>query len=155
MAQVTIDEIESWNADAREMTELILGIPSEILDDVVVGEWSARQILTHMLDSELVFSARLRTAIGTPGGSVSAFDPAAMASMIPYQTVSLEHVGQAFLALRASNTEILRALPERAWEQTIDHPENGIQKLPDVVQVFGEHIGEHMAALREAQAQSA
>jgi len=154
MAQVTLEEIDAWNGHAQEMTDLILGIPADCLDDVVVGEWSARQVMTHMLDSELVFSARLRTAIAEPGNSVSAFDPDAMATHIPYKSVSIEYVGQAFLALRAGNTEILKALPAAAWEQTIDHPEHGLQMLPDVVRVFGPHISSHMAELRAAQTRS-
>jgi hypothetical protein len=155
MAQVTLDEIEAWDADAQEMTSLIAGIPADRLDDVMVGEWSARQIMTHMLDSELVFSVRLRAAIAAPGRPVSPYDPDAMATLIPYAKVSLEHIGQAFLALRASNTEILRSLPESAWQQAIEHPEHGPQQLPVIVRIFGEHIGNHMAELRAAQAQGA
>jgi DinB superfamily len=153
MAQVAFEEIDAWNADARQMVDLLLGIPVNQLDEVAVGEWSARQILTHMLDSELVFSIRLRAAIAAPGRPVSPYDPDAMATQIPYQSVSLEHIGQAFLALRASNTEILKALPESVWEQGIAHPEYGPQPLPAVVRIFGEHIGNHMADLRAAQAQ--
>jgi uncharacterized damage-inducible protein DinB len=154
MAQVASEEIDSWNSDARQMVDLLLGTPADQLDDVAVGEWSARQILTHMLDSELVFSIRLRAAIAAPGSPVSPYDPDAMATLIPYQSVSLDRIGQAFLALRASNTEILQSLPESVWEQTIEHPERGTQPLPVVVRIFGEHIGNHMADLRAAQAQA-
>jgi hypothetical protein len=153
MAQVAFEEIDSWNADARQMVDLLLSIPADQLDEVAVGEWSPRQILTHMLDSELVFSIRLRSAVAAPGRPVSPYDPDAMATLIPYQSVSLDHIGQAFLALRASNTEILKSLPESTWEQAVEHPEYGAQPLPAIVRIFGEHIGNHMADLRAAQAQ--
>ncbi len=47
-----------------------------------------------------------------------------------------------------------QSLPESVWEQTIEHPERGTQPLPVVVRIFGEHIGNHMADLRAAQAQA-
>jgi hypothetical protein len=104
-----------------------------------------------MLDSEIVFSTRLRAAITDPEPRVLPFLQDATNAMLPYQSVPVELLGQAFLMLRSTNTELLKALPEPAWESTIEHPERGTQPLAEIVRIFGEHIAAHMPELKAAR----
>ncbi len=147
---VTPELLRQWDSDAERLTDVILAIPASQLDDVIAGEWSARQILSHLLDSEIVFGARLRAAIAQPGSAIAVFDQDAYASLIPYGDVPIDAVGAAFTALRRVNTAIALALPASAWEQTVEHPERGTQSLSAFTHVFGGHIASHLADLQTA-----
>lgn len=144
---VTHELLRQWDSDALRITDVILSIPASQLDDVVAGEWSARQILSHLLDSELVFGARMRAAIAQQGSTIALFDQDAYTALLPYGDVPIDAVGAAFTALRRVNTAIALALPASTWEQTVEHPERGAQTLNAIAHVFGGHIASHLADL--------
>ncbi len=153
MAEVIpVDLLDRWDTEARELAALVLAAPENELDQTLAGEWSPRQILAHMLDAEIVYATRLRALVIQPGSAVLPYQQDAMASILPYRDTPVEVISEAFLALRAANTALLKALPDSVWEHTIDHPERGTQKLADIVQVFGHHIASHLPELRAAYA---
>ncbi len=152
ISDVTVNEIDEWEANARHITGLVLETAPEELDVVVAGEWSPRQILAHLLDSEIVFSTRLRAALSDPGSAVSPFDPDVLAAELPFKTIPIHLLGEAFLSLRATNTELMKVLPPPAWDQGIEHPERGHQRLREIARVFGDHFASHLPELVAARA---
>ena len=48
--------------------------PSDFERSYAPGKWSARQILTHLAQSEIALSYRVRMALTTPGYAAQAFD---------------------------------------------------------------------------------
>ncbi|MEZ4499563.1 MAG: hypothetical protein R2839_05700 [Thermomicrobiales bacterium] len=73
-----------------------------------------------------------------------------MAANIPSQGVSIRAIADAFLALRQLNTALLMEQPATTWDRTIEHPERGTQTLCSIVQVFGNHVAEHLTQLEAA-----
>lgn len=148
--EITPEILSRWDQEAQRLADLVASLSDAELNQPVAGEWSARQILTHMLDAEIFYGTRLRTAIATPGAPVTAFDQDAVAANIPSQGVSIRAIADAFLALRQLNTALLMEQPATTWDRTIEHPERGTQTLCKIVQVFGNHVAEHLAQLEAA-----
>lgn len=149
---IPFDLLDQWDAEARELAALVLAAPEDEVDRTIAGEWSPRQILAHMLDSEIVYATRLRALVIQPGSAVLPYQQDAMASVLPYRDTPIDVIAGAFVALRALNTALLKALPDAVWEYSIEHPERGKQKLAEIVYVFGDHIASHLPELRAAYA---
>ena len=147
---ITPEILRQWDADAQRLTDTVLALPASQLDASAHGAWSPRQVLAHLLDSEMVFGARLRVVVALPGSTIALFDQDAMATKVPYADVPIEAIGAAFTALRRVNTAIALALPAESWDTTVEHPERGTQSLNGIARIFGEHIAGHMPDLDQA-----
>lgn len=134
---------DTWEEDVRRFSDSARLISASQLDVPLDGGWTPRQIIGHLLDSELMFGLRLRTALATPGATVQAFQQESLATDVPYGDLDLDEVLAALVALRRVNVELLRAAPASAWNRSILHPEFGEQSLEQVVAVFTNHVGEH------------
>jgi hypothetical protein len=102
------------------------------------------------MDTEIIFSTRMRAAIANPGSAILPFDQDLYEARIPNEHVPDDLLLDSLAALRAVNLAILRSLPEETWEQTVEHPEAGTQTLDRIVQVFGNHVSEHLNDMKSA-----
>lgn len=143
-------KLAEWNNDLTEFVMVYRQIPAERRTQPVCGEWSARQLLEHLMDTEIVFSTRMRAAIANPGSSILPFDQDLYEARVPNRDVPDALLLDALAALRALNLAILRAVPDDAWSQTVEHPEAGAQTLERIVEVFGSHLTEHLDDIRSA-----
>lgn len=134
-----------WEDDVRRFSDSARLISAGQIDVPIDGGWTPRQIIGHLLDTEILFGQRLRTALATPGSVVQALRQDELAANMPYAEIDLDLVLAALVALRRVNVELLRAAPAGAWSQTIVHPEYGEQTLEQIVGVFTRHVPEHVA----------
>lgn len=142
--------LAEWNNAMTEYVMYYRAIPVARRSEPIDGGWSARQILEHLLETEILFSTRMRAAIADPGSTILAFDQDRYSARIPTSQVQDELLLDALAALRGVNLAILHALPDETWTQTVEHPENGTQSLERIVTVFGNHISEHLADMQKA-----
>ncbi|MCA9859707.1 MAG: DinB family protein [Thermomicrobiales bacterium] len=138
-------QLAEWTNAMTEFVMVYRQIPAARRDEPIDGGWSARQILKHLLETELIFSARMRVAIANPGGQLAPFDPDLYEARISYDKVPDDLQLDALAALRSVNLSVLRNLPGDAWQQTVQHPEAGTQTLEKIVTVFGNHVSDHLA----------
>ena len=143
-------ELAEWNNAMTEFVMVYRGIPAARRSESIDGGWSARQILEHLLETELIFSTRMRSAIANPGSTILPFDQDLNAARIPTGQIPDDLLLDALAALRGVNLAILRVLPEETWAQTVQHPEYGEQSLEKIVSVFGNHVSEHLGDIKKA-----
>jgi len=125
----------------------------EALDRHAHGEWSARQIIHHVADSEAQSYARLRRLIAEPAGSfIQGYDEAAWASspVLGYQELPVEHSIAVFRAVRQSSLDILRRLSDGDLERHGEHSESGRYTLDDWLRIYTRHARDHAEQLRAA-----
>jgi len=67
-------QITEWNNAMTEFVMVYRAIPAARRSEAIDGGWSARQILEHLFETELIFSTRMRVVIANPGGDIVAFD---------------------------------------------------------------------------------
>jgi hypothetical protein len=116
------------------------------------GKWSARMILCHLADSELVFAFRLRQALAEPHHVIQPFDQDAWASSYRSPNPSGKAALNAFLALRQWNVSFLKNVPPAAFAKPVTHPERGSMTFKVLVETMAGHDLNHLRQLDEIAA---
>ncbi len=112
------------------------------------GEWNIREILAHLADAELVAGCRFRQVIAQPDPILAAYDRDAWAKRLDYTTRKPKSSLESFRRLRAENYELLRTLPEEAFERTGNHTEGGRTTLRALVETYARHAEIHAAQIQ-------
>jgi hypothetical protein len=129
--------------------EILVGalaqFPREMWDyRTAPGEWTVREIAAHILDAEINGYIRARKGVAEPGSPVAAYDGARWAEALRYGEENVEEAADLFRWLRRRTYRLIRSLPEEAWANTFEHPENGTMTLDDWLDVYSGHIPEHV-----------
>ncbi len=119
--------------------------PSRVTTPRAPGKWSARDILCHLADCEIVFAFRLRQTLADNAPVVQPFDQDRWAA--PYATQSSTDALAAFSALRAWNVSLVKGLAAEARERRLIHPERGEMSFQTVLETMGGHDLNHLAQL--------
>lgn len=154
--EVHVSEISELLERLRRGAELVAvattGAAGSELDYVPgPGKWSVRQITCHLADSELVGAIRIRRLIAEENPTLMAFNQDAWASGLDYTRRKISHAIEGFRRTRAETYELLKDLPESAFERTGTHSERGPVTLLDVVRGFANHAENHAAQIRETR----
>ena len=143
-------QIADWHNAMTEFVMVYRNIPAEKRAEPIDGGWSPRQLVQHLLETEIIFSTRMRAAIANPGSAILPFDQDLYEAHVPNSQVPDDLLLDALAALRSVNLAILRALPDETWEQTVQHPEAGPQTLERIASVFGNHVTDHLDDMKNA-----
>jgi uncharacterized damage-inducible protein DinB len=109
------------------------------------GKWSAKEIIAHLNDGELIYGLRYRRIAAEPGTPLAAFDEKLWAKELQYRKQPLKANLESFAALRKQNLALLRVLPKSVWTQVSPHPEYGNLSLRDLVVHLANHDRSHTA----------
>ena len=112
------------------------------------GKWSIRQIVAHLSDSEIAAAMRLRRIIAEDNPKLEAWDQDAFAVKLDYARRKPSQALETFRRIRAENYELLKELPEAAFERAGVHAERGPLTLKQLTQLVAEHAESHAAQLR-------
>ena len=113
------------------------------------GKWSIRQIIAHLADAELVGAHRMRQVIAENNPTLVAFDQDAWAQNLDYARRKPKQSLETFRRVRAENYELLKDLPESAYERTGNHTENGPMTLRRLLEGFANHAESHARQLQQ------
>lgn len=106
------------------------------------GKWSAREILCHLADCEVVFAYRLRQAAAEPHHIIQPFDQDEWAKV--YSGYTAPAALELFSAARRWNLALLKALPPDTFAKTLNHPERGEMTFQVVVETIAGHDLNHL-----------
>src|SRR5215467_3488701 len=112
------------------------------------GKWSIRQIVAHLADAEMVGAHRMRQVIAEKNPTLVAFDQDAWAQNLDYARRKPKQSLETFRRVRAENYELLKELPESAFERTGNHTENGPMTLRRLLEGFANHAESHARQLQ-------
>lgn len=141
-----LSHLENGPSEVRKALE---GANAEELDWPEPGGWSSRQVVTHLLDTEVVYSMRFRKIIAEDDAILPAFDQNRWTEFLtpgrdPARTL------ETFEHLRRDNVALLRAVtatPARL-DRTGRHPEYGVLTLRDHLLHLAPHDLNHAAQIR-------
>jgi hypothetical protein len=120
-------------------------------EDFVIGagKWSIRQIAAHLADSELVGAHRMRQVIAEDNPTLIAFDQDAWTKNLDYSRRKSEESLETFRRIRMENYELLKEVPDAAWERTGNHTENGPMTPRRLLEGYAGHAESHARQLEE------
>ena len=116
------------------------------------GKWSAREILCHLADCELVFAFRLRQTIAEDHHMIQPFDQEVWAKN--YSAYSAADALATFSAVRQWNLLFLRSLPASVYGKTVSHPDRGQGTFQILLETMAGHDLNHIAQVEEIAAGS-
>lgn len=117
------------------------------------GEWTPRQILVHLGDSELVGSVRLRMLLAEDGPTFPVYAQERWATGLRYADADEQAVAQAvdlFVQQRIANARLVRQASEADWARVGLHPQRGRMTLADVVRLYADHVDGHLEQIERA-----
>ncbi len=140
------DLLRSLERTPRRIEQVVSSWPEEAFEQShAPGKWTARQLLTHLAQAEMVFSSRLRFGLAEDGYVIQPFDQDAWMAVEP--KVDGHAALAAYLVLRQMNLALCRSLTPGQRARTFTHPEQGTVTVEWVMTFFAGHERHHLPQL--------
>jgi hypothetical protein len=147
MASVDLKEAAAaYEAATQYFLNLARGVTHDVMDVHAENEWSARQCIHHMADSEAQSYARLRRLVAEPEGSViQGYDEAAWANepKLAYASGDVANSIAVLAAVRASSLDLIKRLEESDLEKFGEHTESGKYTVAKWLETYTRHPYDH------------
>lgn len=144
--------IQRYRDGYRVVAEALAGITEEELDRrPAAGEWTAREIVHHLADSEMTSAIRLRRLIAEDLPTIGAYDEREFARRLYYDRPIAASLA-AFKAARESTAAILERLSEEEWAREGTHTELGRYTVEGWLELYAAHAHDHAEQIRRARA---
>jgi uncharacterized damage-inducible protein DinB len=119
--------------------------PADFETSYEAGKWTAREILAHMADVELLMGYRLRQAVSETNHVVQVMDQDTWARR--YKKLEPSHSVETFRALRSWNLAFFSTLGLEDWNKEVTHPERGKETVDLIVSFLAGHDLNHLGQL--------
>ena len=120
------------------------------------GEWTPRQIVRHLADTETLGALCIRLTIAQQQPTLPLYDQEAWARNLDYaqdDPATLAGAIELFALLRAASTRLLAMLPPDGWGRAADHPRRGRITVRDLLEMYTTHAQGHLDQVRKSLSQ--
>jgi hypothetical protein len=143
------DPVAVLRAAIEEIPRLVSqATAQQLVRSPAPGEWSPRDVLNHLADSDLVHCARLRMMITQDRPTLVGYDQEAWTARFggldatPYETV------ERWQTLRQTNLRMYASLTDEEWVRVGVHSERGEESVRLHVQLLAGHDRMHLNQFR-------
>ncbi len=141
--------IDEYVRQASVLPAAIKGLSSaELNAHPVSNTWSIRQIVMHLMDSDLIASDRMKRIIAEDNPTLIGFDESAFASKLFYDHLDAVMAADVFAKNRLLTGDILYRLPVEAFARAGTHNQRGRVTLGDLVKMYVQHLDHHMKFIK-------
>jgi uncharacterized damage-inducible protein DinB len=128
---------------ARKIEAILEDLGSERVDQPPApGKWSAREIVCHLADCEVVFAFRLRQTVSEDHYVIQPFDQEKWAAS--YAGYDTRDALTTFHTTRNWNLAFIRSVTPEARAKPVTHPERGAMTFQTIVETMGGHDLNHL-----------
>lgn len=138
-----------------QIRRLLSIVPPDKLDQPPApGEWTARQIIIHLADLELISGLRLRRVLAEDRPRLPRYDEQSWSARLDYERSSPEEAIALMVALRLWAVARLRRATPAEWQRTCIDEAQGEQPitLAQLVSQYVEHVDRHVRQLERIAA---
>ena len=144
--------IKQYRDGYRAITESLEGITNTEMDAREgAGEWSPREVIHHLADSEMTSAIRLRRLLTEENPEIVGYDQEAYARILYYDR-PIEPSLEAFRYARESTAQLLERMTGVEWERAGTHSESGSYTIEGWLEIYAVHAHEHADQIRRARA---
>jgi hypothetical protein len=141
--------ITRYSEGPQALADALAAVPQGQLDSSqVAGEWTPRQIVHHVADSETMSYIRLRHLLAEDQPIIQGYDEAEFARKLHYERPVAASLA-VIQAVRASSAALLAALSEDEWARAGTHSDSGSYTVTDWLRIYAAHCHDHAAQLRQ------
>jgi uncharacterized damage-inducible protein DinB len=121
----------------------------ELLARPIAGKWSTLEVVCHLVDSDQAWCHRMKRVIAEEKPLLIGYDETRFTQTLFYQDRDLEEELTQLEGMRRQMGQILRGVPEPAWERTGIHNERGLVTLAEMLEIETEHVAHHVRHIAE------
>ena len=145
--------IDRYREGPAEIDRALDGITADELDfRIAAGEWSPREVVHHLADSEMTSAIRLRRLIAEDEPLIVGYDQDVFARRL-YYTRPISGSLAAFAGARASTADSLEEFQESDWDRFGTHNEyEGPFTVIGWLEYYANHAHDHAAQIRHSRA---
>jgi hypothetical protein len=112
------------------------------------GEWSPRQVLNHLSDSDLVFGTRIRMIVTQDRPTIVGYDQDAWTARFGSLDATPQDTIDRWQTLRRANLRLMQSLSPQEWDRVGLHSERGPESVRLNVQLLAGHDRMHLDQFR-------
>lgn len=148
--KLLIGQIEEAPANLRAAVN---GLSNEQLDTPYrPGGWTVRQVVHHLPDSHLNSYVRFKLTVTEETPTIKTYEEHIWAELPEARTAPIDISLDLLEALHKRWILFLRSLNPKDFTRTLNHPENGLMTLDNLLRLYawhGRHHAAHITSLRE------
>jgi hypothetical protein len=136
-------QIADYEAGYQVIVDAIAGLDESGLDvRERPNEWSPREVIHHLADSEMTSAIRLRRLIAEDQPVLVGYDQEEFARKLYYNR-PIEPSLLALKGARESTTQLLHQLTEEEWARAGMHTESGRYTVTEWLEYYAQHCHDH------------
>lgn len=143
--------LECYATGAVDVDDAVARISDEELDRrPSLDEWSPREVIHHLADSESMAYIRLRRLLAEDDPIIAGYDEPEWARRLHYDR-PIEPSLAVLSAVRAASLQLLRTLTSEEWARAGTHSESGAYSVDQWLAIYAKHSHEHADQIRRAR----
>jgi uncharacterized damage-inducible protein DinB len=111
------------------------------------GKWCIREILHHLMDSEIMAVGRIKRIIAEENPFLPSYDQEKFAEHLHYTALDPEGALVTFGMLRETTSALLVLLSDEMWERKGNHEQRGTITLEDMITLMVTHAENHIGQI--------
>ncbi len=116
------------------------------------SDWTPRQVIHHMMDSESTSMLRLRRLIAEPGSIIQGYDEGKWSAnkTLGYEELPIENSLALFAAVREASYQLIKRLTPEQLQNICIHSESGEFSVEKWLNAYTNHPLDHLGQIKEA-----
>ncbi len=128
---------------------LVAGVdPELLLIPEAPDKWSVKDVLVHLLDSEVVYGYRMRFIVAQPEGQIAGYDQERWLRALRYREAQVDPALEALTALRHWNLTWIRTLGDEERARWGTHSERGVESVGHLIRLLAAHDMAHRTQIK-------
>jgi hypothetical protein len=142
--------IKRYRDGYRVVKDALAGITLDELDRSASGEWTPRQIVHHLADSEMMSALRIRRLLTEDEPVIHGYDEAAFARKLTSDR-PIEPSVEAMRWARETTAQLLDRMTEEEWSKVGTHSESGPYSAEDWLNIYAAHAHDHASQIKRSR----
>ena len=143
--------IKKYRTGHQAVVDAVANMRDEELDrSPGAGDWTPRQIVHHVADSEMTSAIRLRWLVAADNPTIVGYDEKLFAESLTRDR-PIEPSLEAVRWARESTLQILERLSEDEWKKAGTHTELGPYSVERWLEVYANHCHDHAEQIKKTR----
>jgi hypothetical protein len=144
--------IERYKEGPGVVAQALADITDDELDRrPAPDDWTPREVVHHLADSEMTAAIRLRRLLAEDEAIIVGYDEAEFARRLFYDERPIQAALDALRASRDTTADILERLTEDQWARSGAHTEMGPYGVETWLEIYAAHAHDHADQIRRAR----